>query len=200
MAFPGYLGGRPFNASDMLQPLLCFSNLRALKITFQSQFTLLDDDLRTMASAWPQLEELELVDFPKHEYSPPPPPMSSLFYSLYPFGSHIVETTFHGLISLLRLCPHLCFFHVAIDTTKLDGLRGDKPGGGVCNRRVRDVKLIHSPINDPEAVARILLDILPEFESVFGSHTSYTPPFIPEKWIRVQEIIRAAKKPQSQGL
>ena len=227
MAFPGYPEGSPFNVSDMLQPLLRFSNLRALKITVQSQFTLLDDDLHTMASAWPQLEEFELIDFPVYGHSsfvnepafiptpppplpppspppglpqafpPPPPPLPPLppppIHPLfgYPYRHRTADTTFHGLILLLRLCPRLRFFHVVIDATKLDGLRNDKPGGGVCNRRVRHVKLIDSPISDPEAVARILLDILPELESVLGSHT---PPFIHEGWIRVQEIIRAAKE------
>jgi hypothetical protein len=219
MAFHGYPEGSPFNVSDMLRPLLRFSNLRALKITVQSQFTLLDDDLRTMASAWPQLEELELIDFPTYGHSsflnapafiptpphPPPPPPPGLPQAFPPppppplmlslFGNPSVhrtaETTFHGLILLLRLCPRLRFFHVVIDATQLDGLRNDKPGGGVCNRRVRHVKLIDSPISDPEAVAHILLDILPELESVLGSHI---PPFIHEGWTRVQEIISAAKE------
>jgi len=55
MAFPGYSEGSPVNVSYMLRPLFRFSNLRALEITVKSQFTLLDDDLRSIASAWPQL-------------------------------------------------------------------------------------------------------------------------------------------------
>ena len=200
--------GSPVNVSDMFRPLFRFSNLRALEITVMSQFTLRDDDLCTMASAWPQLEELSLVDSPAYGHSPPfldeppplPPPPGLPQASWHPYIHHTAETTFHGLISLLRLCPHLRFFHVVIDATKLDGLRSDKPGGGVCNRRIKHVKLIDSPISDPEAVARILLDILPELKSVLGSDTpswADTPPFtqhLPERWVRVQEIIRAAKE------
>jgi len=208
MTFLGYSEGNFFNVSDMLRPLFRFSNLRALEIRVMSQFMLLDDDLCTMASAWPQLEELSLVDSPAYGHSPlfldepppSPPPPDLLQASLYPYRHRTAETTFHGLISLLRLCPRLHFFHVVIDATKLDGLRGDKPGGGVCNRHIKDVKLIDSPISDPEAVAHILLDILPELQSVLGSDApswADTPPFtqhLPEGWVRVQEIIRAAKE------
>ena len=44
----------------MLRPLFRSSNLRALDITVKSKFTLLDDDLRMIASAWTQLEKLVL--------------------------------------------------------------------------------------------------------------------------------------------
>ena len=109
------------------------------------------------------------------------------------------ETTFHGLILLLKSCPRLRSFHVVIDTTKLDGLRNDKPGGGVCNRWDKYVNLMDSPISDPEVVARILPDILLQFESVLGSDA---PLFRQEPhggWIRVQEIIRAAKEATAAG-
>jgi len=81
-----------------------------------------------------------------------------------------------------------------IDATKLDGLRSDKLGGGVCNRRIKHVKIIDSPISDPEAVARILLDILPELESVSWYNTPIFIDEVPQGWVRVQEIIRAAKE------
>jgi hypothetical protein len=85
--------------------------------------------------------------------------------------------TFYGLISLLELCPNLRFFNLAIDTTRLDGLRGDRPGGGVCNRLVKHPRLFDSHISDPEVVARILLDILPELETIWGegSPGPFTP-------------------------
>lgn len=108
-------------------------------------------------------------------------------------------TTFHGLILLLKLCPHFRSFHMVIDATKLDGLRSDKPGGGVYNRWVKCVNLVGSPIGDPEVVARILLDILPELESVFGSNTLVLSQERPEGWIRVQEIINAAKEATAAG-
>ena len=70
---------------------------------------------------------------------------------------HTAETTLHGIILLLKLCPCLRSFHVVIDATKLDGLRSDKLGG---------VYNMDSPINDTEVVACIFLDILPDLESV----------------------------------
>lgn len=108
------------------------------------------------------------------------------------------EITFHGLISLLELCPNLRFFNLAIDATKLDGLRGDKPGGGVCNRLVKYPRLVDSRISDPEAVARILLDILPELETIWGegSPGPFTTVFnstLPPGWDQVQQRILGSK-------
>ncbi|KAG2745785.1 hypothetical protein P692DRAFT_20783373 [Suillus brevipes Sb2] len=115
-----------------------------------------------------------------------------------PRSNRTAEITFHGLISLLELCPNLRFFNLAIDATKLDGLWGDKPGGGVCNRLVKYPRLIDSHISDPEAVARILLDILPELESIWGegSPGPFTDMFnstLPQGWEQVHERIRDSK-------
>ena len=83
---------------------------------------------------------------------------------------------------------------MAIDATKLDGLQSNKLGGGVCNRGIKHVNLINSPISDPAMVARILLDILPELESVSGPNTTPFTQHLPQEWVRVQEIMRAAKE------
>jgi hypothetical protein len=115
-----------------------------------------------------------------------------------PRSNRTTEITFHGLISLLELCPNLRFFNLAIDATKLDGLRGDKPGGGVCNRLVKYPRLVDSHISDPEAVARILLDILPELETIWGegSPGPFTAMFssaLPRGWEQVHEKILDSK-------
>ncbi|KAG2127726.1 uncharacterized protein EDB93DRAFT_198165 [Suillus bovinus] len=116
-------------------------------------------------------------------------------------GNRNSEITFHGLISLLELCPNLRFFNLAIDATKLDGLRDDKPGGGVCNRLVKHPRLVDSHISDPEAVARILLDILPELETIWGegSPGPFTNMFsstLPQGWDQVHRIILDSKAAQ----
>jgi hypothetical protein len=108
------------------------------------------------------------------------------------------KITFHGLISLLESCSNLRFFNLAIDATKLDGLRGDRPDGGVCNRLVKHPKLIDSHISDLEVVARILLDILPELETLWGegSPGPFTTVFnstLPQGWDQVHEGIVASK-------
>jgi len=126
-----------------------------------------------MASAWPQLENLELID-------------ARDILLLH----RIAEITLHGLISLLRLCPNLRFFDLAIDATKLDGLRGDKPGGGVCNRLIKHPKLVDSPISDPEMVARILLDILPELDPSFMLNNTT----MPREWFQIYRRMLASKK------
>ncbi|OAX38397.1 hypothetical protein K503DRAFT_770511 [Rhizopogon vinicolor AM-OR11-026] len=243
MSFPG--NPNPVNVSEMLRPLFRCCNLRALQVAVMSQFTLLDDDLCTIASAWPQLEELELFDLPppcrvpfpsqladgqdfppvpEFELLPVPQPLPvpqfppvpqplpvpqpvhpyslisaevsypELIYSWFPHARRTAEITFHGFITLLRLCPNLRFFNLAIDATKLDGLQGDKPGGGVCNRLIKHVNFIDSPIGDPEAVACILLDILPELKTVLGSHTPPYTQLLPAGWIQVQQRILAARE------
>lgn len=125
----------------------------------------------------------------------PPLPDSSV---TDPRSNRTTEITFHGLISLLELCPNLRFFNLAIDATKLDGLRGDNPGGGVCNRLVKYPRLVDSHISDPEAVARILLDILPELETIWGegSPGPFTAMFnstLPEGWEQVHKRILDSK-------
>ncbi|KAG2151779.1 hypothetical protein BD769DRAFT_1658224 [Suillus cothurnatus] len=108
------------------------------------------------------------------------------------------KITFHGLISLLELCPNLRFFNLAIDAAKLDRLRGDRPDGGVCNRLVKHPRLIDSHISDPEVVARILFDILPELETLWGegSPGPYTTVFnstLPQGWDQAHVRIIASK-------
>lgn len=111
------------------------------------------------------------------------------------------EITFHGLISLLELCPNLRFFNLAIDATKLDGLRDGKPGGGVCNRLVKYPRLVDSHISDPEAVARILLDILPELETIWGEgspgpFTAMYSSTLPQGWDEVHKKMLDSKAAQ----
>ncbi|KAG1739863.1 uncharacterized protein EDB91DRAFT_1134201 [Suillus paluster] len=114
----------------------------------------------------------------------------------YLHSNRATEITLQGLISLLRLCPNLRFFNLAIDTTKLDGLQDDEPGDGVCNRLVKYPRLVDSPISDPEAVARILLDIFPELETICGEGSHYTTMFneiLPQGWLQVEAKILASK-------
>lgn len=123
-----------------------------------------------------------------------PPP--DLFF---PIRSRTAEITFRGLISLLKLCPNLCYFDLALDATKLDDLQGDKPGGGVCNRLVKYARLIDSPIGDPEVVARILFDILPELDPLAGPNALLPAPpqnmpphnMVPHRWNTVRQKMMA---------
>jgi hypothetical protein len=107
--------------------------------------------------------------------------------------SRTAEITFHGLISLLQLCPNLYYFDLAIDATKLDGLQGHHPGGGVRNRLVKTARLIDSPVGDPLVVARILFDILPELDDVVGLNapTPFNPPhhIMQQGWVSVRHIM-----------
>ncbi|OJA07526.1 hypothetical protein AZE42_07697 [Rhizopogon vesiculosus] len=205
MNFPCVLGADPVNVCDMLRPLfLC--DLRILRLAMTLRFILGDDHLRMMAAAWPRLEKLELIDSrprvlipspqlvlsevlgPPNQPPQPLPPMP-------PAGS-IQAITFHGLISLLELCPRLHYFDLAIDASKLNGLQRDKPGGGVFNRLVRRARLIDSPVGDPEVVARILLDILPELDSLTGENALLQEPphnVVYQEWLAVHQIMVASK-------
>ncbi|KAG1790714.1 uncharacterized protein HD556DRAFT_1273927 [Suillus plorans] len=178
---PAFLSSGAVNGSNVLRPLFLCCNLRVLRIMMTPLFLLVDDDLRAMASAWPLLEELELFDCRNFTRTP--------------------EITFHGLISLLELCPNLRFFNLAIDATKLDGLRDDKPGRGVCNRLVKYPRLVDSHISDPETVARILLDILPELETIWGEgspgpFTAMYSSTLPQGWDEVYKKMLDSKAAQ----
>lgn len=267
---PFLLGDDPDNVSVILRPLFVCRELRTLSIRMSSPFTLSDDNLETMADAWPLLEELELIDLrprvatqtppppppppplppnpqpslppittaglgqPNQAPQPPvvtvmaqhhapmpiplpnagqanqfpylpvftiPPPVFPVFPAFpppdlfFPIRSRTAEITFHGLISLLKLCPNLYYFDLALDATKLDDLQGDNPGGGVCNRLVKYARLIDSPISDPEAVARILFDILPELDPLAGPNALLPAPpqnmpphnMVPQRWNTVRQ-------------
>ncbi|KAG1739868.1 uncharacterized protein EDB91DRAFT_1134212 [Suillus paluster] len=249
---PPLLGDDPYNISDMLQPLFHCCELRTLSIRMTSPFTLSDGDLRMMAAAWPQLEELELIDLrPRARHTltaltqqllqhttnvgpgqpnqaPQPPvvhvnqhhaiPITTLLGNpvfpgffppdhFFPSRSRTTEITFHGLISLLQLCPNLYYFDLALDATKLDGLQGDRPGGGVCNRLVKHAKLVDSPIGDPEVVAHILLDILPELDPLAGLNVPLPAPHLnwvphnmtPQGWNMVRQIMLDSRNATTQS-
>ncbi|KAG1863749.1 hypothetical protein F4604DRAFT_1040701 [Suillus subluteus] len=200
----------------MMTPLFlpADNDLRAMA----SAWPLLEElELFDCRNLYPQVpsQPLPIMDLPDDDFPPIPPlpvglphmsfgPMMSIhlegtapfadFNMTDPRSNQNPGITFHGLISLLELCPNLHFFNLAIDATKLDGLRGDKPGGGVCNRLVKYPRLVDSHISDPEAVARILLDILPELETIWGegSPGPFTTMFnstLPQGWDQVHEII-----------
>ncbi|KAG2071873.1 hypothetical protein BDR04DRAFT_477240 [Suillus decipiens] len=127
-----------------------------------------------------------------------PPPVFPAFPPpdlFFPIRSRTAEITFRGLISLLKLCPNLYYFDLALDATKLDDLQGDNPGGGVCNRLIKYARLIDSPISDPEVVARILFDILPELDPLAGPNALLPAPpqnmpphnMVPQKWNVVRQ-------------
>ncbi|OAX39127.1 hypothetical protein K503DRAFT_109340, partial [Rhizopogon vinicolor AM-OR11-026] len=265
ITFPVLLGDDPVNVYDLLQPLFNCNELRTLCIRMSSRFTLGDDELHMMATAWPWLEELELLDLcPRSRVAtpsapvqllqpqPPPPlpaagpvqapqlqpPQPAVHMNLHPVlvpaaqANHIqhvpvfappmpaafpivlanhsisvrsrtAEITFHGLISLLGVCPNLHYFDLAIDATKLDDLQGQNPGGGVCNRLVKTARLIDSPVGDPNVVARILLDILPELDDFIGSNGLPLIPhhnITPQGWLAVRQKMIDLRQARTQQL
>ncbi|KAG1890197.1 hypothetical protein F4604DRAFT_1551469, partial [Suillus subluteus] len=74
--------------------------------------------------------------------------------------------TFHGTISLLRLCSALTSLALVIDGTKLGGIDLKRPGGGICNEGPQFLVLGNSPVESPENVALILSGLLPRLEQV----------------------------------
>jgi hypothetical protein len=81
------------------------------------------------------------------------------------------------------------------------GLQDDKPGSGVCNRLVKCARLIDSPVGDPGVVARILLDILPELDSLAGESDLLPDPHYnvtTQGWLAVRQIMLASKHATTQ--
>ncbi|OAX31465.1 hypothetical protein K503DRAFT_669600, partial [Rhizopogon vinicolor AM-OR11-026] len=96
--------------------------------------------------AWPKLEALTLSHYVSMDETKVP--------------------TFHGLFSLLRLCPALTLVSLVIDTTKLDGIDLQYPGGGICNKNLKNLDLGNSYIESPLNIALMLSALFPNLEQV----------------------------------
>ncbi|OJA19389.1 hypothetical protein AZE42_12927 [Rhizopogon vesiculosus] len=108
---------------DDFTPLHAYRNLTTLSICRRMCISTSDEELCQLVRAWPKLEALSI-----NYYASPSTTLP----------------TFHGLISVLCLCPALTLVSLVIDTTKLDGIDLQYPGGGICNKNLKDLDLGNS--------------------------------------------------------
>ncbi|OJA15628.1 hypothetical protein AZE42_12017 [Rhizopogon vesiculosus] len=152
---------------DVFTPLHAYCNLTKLYISRDHDISISDEELSHLVKAWPKLEALTL--------------------SGYIFIDGITVPTFHGLFSLLRLCPALTTLSLVIDTTKLDGIDLQCPGGGICNKNLKDLVLGNSCIESPLNVALILSSIFPHLERVGLNCWGLAPIISPEELSAIEQ-------------
>ncbi|KII95720.1 hypothetical protein PLICRDRAFT_693874 [Plicaturopsis crispa FD-325 SS-3] len=153
-----------------VQPLLSCRHLIKFEWDCRDGFDLDNVDIAAMATAWPSLQWLKLS--------------SSDGWSV---PSRI---TLQGLATLLELCPHLDYLGIVIDATQVD-----VPARLIMvplNNMLEYVSLGNSTIADAEAVATVLLHILPHLSSIStGPQTSRTERHV-ARWREVESILNAA--------
>ncbi|KAG1751464.1 uncharacterized protein EDB91DRAFT_1243725 [Suillus paluster] len=132
--------------SGVFTSLHAFRNLIQLIIDRGCVISVSDEELCQLVRAWPKLKVLKI--------------------SYHVAVDNTAVPTFHGLISLLRLCPALISLALVIDTTKLDGIDLKYPGGGSCNKKLKSLVLGNSPIVSPLNVALVLSGLFPCLEQV----------------------------------
>ncbi|KAG1751463.1 uncharacterized protein EDB91DRAFT_1105686 [Suillus paluster] len=128
--------GKLHASPDVFTPLHACRNLTRLLI----------DRGCDISIAWPKLEVLSI--------------------SRYVDIDDIAVPTFHGLISLLRLCPALTSLALVIDTTKQKRIDLTHPGNGSRHENLETLVLGNSPIKSPRNVALILSGLFPRLEGV----------------------------------
>ncbi|KAH7911890.1 hypothetical protein BJ138DRAFT_1084683 [Hygrophoropsis aurantiaca] len=153
---------------NILNPLLQLHNLQHLRLCSGSTYSVDDEVLNKMASAWPRLEFLDLW-----------PPKR---------GKNVPRITLPGIIPLLRCCPKLYFFGSIIDATLPIA---DLSAYDTCNSSI-SLDVGASPISDPAAVAAFLSFVMPNIQSLSMLNPPSMHSILREhkpKWKRVKEII-----------
>ncbi|KIK36746.1 hypothetical protein CY34DRAFT_16174 [Suillus luteus UH-Slu-Lm8-n1] len=141
-------GGRPLDLpGGPLTPttqLLCFTQLRILKLHFPDSSIYIDDHLLfKAASSWPHISILQ-IEGPYHNSA---------------------TITFRGLFAAFRQCPHLHTLQLLIDSVNIDM---DLNAAPLHSLRVLDLTAT-SHIADAKAVACIIFSMLPCVEAVSKS-------------------------------
>lgn len=126
----------PGNSFPVVKELVCFTQLRSLRLFIHCSTNLDNDLLLKVISSWPQLRSLSLYD-PRH--LPP-------------------KVTFRGLFAALRRCPQLRALHVDLDVVNIDI---DPKAESFQHTSLINLGVCDSPAADTEAIARIIFAMLP---------------------------------------
>ncbi|KAG1751771.1 hypothetical protein EDB19DRAFT_1903729 [Suillus lakei] len=153
---------------DILTPLHTCCNLTELLIEHSWNISMADEEFCQLVRGWPKLQVLNI----------------SRFVAI----NDTTIPTFHGLISLLQLCPALTSLTLVLDTTKLDGIDLKTPGDGTCNKHLKKLVLTNSPIDFPLNVALILSGLFPNLPEVDLGCWDSAPKYLslPQKQLAMQ--------------
>lgn len=166
-----------------LIPLTCFKSLRRIDISINHSIYLNDNDLQTLASAWPCLYSFSLNDT-----------------AGWRAKSGITRT---GLVTILDCCPDLQKLCIALNTDAFMEVPSDREG--VENTAMRTLGLADSLIEARAtmAVAAFLSDIFPNlttivaWDSVVMSRRPNAGLYA-ERWMRVSEQVHGMNQVRAQ--
>jgi hypothetical protein len=120
----------------VVRELLCFTQLRSLRLFTHCSINLDNDLLLEVVSSWPHLRTLSLYD--KRHLSP--------------------KVTFRGLFAALRQCPQLHALNIELDLVNIDI---DPKAESFQHTSLITLGVHDSPAADDEAIARIIFAMLP---------------------------------------
>ena len=141
-----YIHTQPFNPinEEMFRPLLAFSNMAVVNISFPLAFRLGNGVLRDISTSWPRLRALHIN-------------------TMSGWGGQS-QITLAGLIPLLSL-PQLEELSIVINASVVDHTL-DMPPTGVSNTKIRYLNLADSVIENEHSVAAFLSDVLPNVRQI----------------------------------
>lgn len=135
---------------DDIQQLFCFSNLVTFELGLICHYKLDGPLYADIAQAWPQLERLSIGNNRYARHHRPP----SIQDTLLPFVHH---------------CPNLSRLEVTFNgncALKPEEVANVLPNGMRSPSRVTSFSSIHSPIEEPDAIAAFLVRIFPDLKEV----------------------------------
>ncbi|KAG2121774.1 hypothetical protein BD769DRAFT_1476847 [Suillus cothurnatus] len=130
------------NSLTTVSHILCFTQLRVLRLSLHHSIIINNDLLFEAISGWPHIVWLELVD------------------------REITPVTFRGIFAALRQCPHLQWLQISMDTVNIDI---DPDTESFQHTALQQLILRPSDLADGEAVARIIFSMLPYVNRVLYS-------------------------------
>ncbi|OAX39712.1 hypothetical protein K503DRAFT_865212 [Rhizopogon vinicolor AM-OR11-026] len=163
---------------DVIAPLLQFSRLTVLDLTWFCSLDVDDEALKYMAQAWPQLEELYFGRGPCY-----PPVLTS------------TSRTFTALVHLIKHCRHLHRIQMRFAACSID--TDIEPfSTTTANENLTFLDVGISPISNPIAVACQLHALLPNLTSVEYHEDEDSEPPLPfkEEWNQVEFCLLALTK------
>ena len=147
---------------DSLRPLYAFPAMRKAELDVINEIQLADADLRELALAWPQLEDLRLLPDESHQ------------------PSYVLPVaTMAGLVHFARHCPQLRYLYIAVNTSQTSVARifDALPNAVQPDCAVEHVVLGECfPVGDPQQIAGALAVIFRRLQKFSGGY-----PYVDEK-------------------
>ncbi|OBZ66917.1 hypothetical protein A0H81_13179 [Grifola frondosa] len=162
---------------DSLRPLFAFCNLQILRVMTPCTLGLDDGALKEIATSWPHLTKLCLMNSLQNPDS-------------------CSDITLHGLAHLVRHCPKLQELELLVDASQTDIRMDQRPCGAMFNGKLTFLSLGTSRPGDPTKVALFLSLLFHKLKYILTEHEEGSPDF--ERWMEAERClpIFAAVRPE----